>query len=29
MPFKDRIDAGRKLAKAPARYKNQKPEIIA
>jgi len=29
MPFKDRVDAGRKLAKALAGYKNQKSVILA
>lgn len=29
MPFKDRTDAGRKLAKALAGYKNQQPVILA
>jgi putative phosphoribosyl transferase len=29
MPFKDRSDAGRKLAKALARYKSQHPVILA
>jgi len=29
MPFKDRIDAGRKLAKALAEYKDRKPVILA
>ncbi len=29
MPFKDRSDAGRKLAKALAAYKNQHPVILA
>src|ERR1039458_4359952 len=29
MPFKDRSDAGRKLAKALAQYKDQQPVILA
>jgi predicted phosphoribosyltransferase len=29
MPFKDRSDAGRKLAAALAGYKNQRPVILA
>jgi len=29
MPFKDRSDAGRKLAKALASYKGQQPVILA
>lgn len=29
MPFIDRIDAGRQLAKALARYKNQRPVVLA
>jgi putative phosphoribosyl transferase len=29
MPFMDRIDAGRQLAKALARYKNEKPVVLA
>ena len=29
MPFKDRTDAGRKLAKAPAAYGDQQPVILA
>jgi putative phosphoribosyl transferase len=29
MPFKDRSDAGRKLAKALAGYKDQHPVILA
>lgn len=29
MPFKDRADAGRKLAKALAKYKKQQPVILA
>jgi putative phosphoribosyl transferase len=29
MPFTDRIDAGRKLAKALARYKDQRPVVLA
>ena len=29
MPFKDRVDAGRKLAKALASYKDQKPVVLA
>ena len=29
MPFKDRSDAGRKLAKALASYKEQQPVILA
>ncbi len=29
MPFKDRIDAGRQLAKALAHYKDQKPVVLA
>ena len=29
MPFKDRSDAGRKLAAAPAGYKDQQPVILA
>ncbi|MGA7973048.1 MAG: phosphoribosyltransferase [Pseudolabrys sp.] len=29
MPFKDRVDAGRQLAKALARYKDQQPVVLA
>jgi putative phosphoribosyl transferase len=29
MPFKDRVDAGRQLAKALAHYKDQKPVVLA
>src|SRR5665647_3902850 len=29
MPFNDRTDAGRQLAKALARYKNQRPVVLA
>lgn len=29
MPFKDRTDAGRQLAKALERYRNKKPVILA
>src|SRR5674476_727529 len=29
MPFIDRIDAGRQLAKALARYKDQRPVVLA
>jgi predicted phosphoribosyltransferase len=29
MPFIDRTDAGRQLAKALARYKNQRPVVLA
>ena len=29
MPFIDRIDAGRQLAKALARYKDQQPVVLA
>ncbi len=29
MPFKDRIDAGRQLAKALAKYRNKRPVILA
>ena len=29
MPFIDRVDAGRQLAKALAQYKDQKPVVLA
>ena len=29
MPFKDRADAGRELAKALARYKDEQPVLLA